>query len=306
MDIRSKIFGYVLGDGWIDVKKNGGISGEAESLKTIAADVNLIYGDNSAGEICTKQTHSCQYGISGTTSSFTIKKRVVDDLLRLGMPIGRRVLAKYNLPYWVLNGTKEIKASFLSGYYAADGMIPSVQRNRETPRPLSFCFYKSADLEKSGDNLAEQYRSIVSDLGFSTSLSKITGYTDGPRLIYTITINNQRDEFLQQLETLDLNYCKYREERRLQLIQYLKMKQEALNKLRALRDKVICYRKDGKTYKEISQITGLSQHKIGDFISGHNKCNRIVGFPKFDEDFIRMCSPIKTPLNDETPSVNER
>lgn len=304
MDIRSKIFGYVLGDGWIDVKGNGGISGERESLKIIAADVDSIYGKNSTGKIVTKKTSSPYYGINGTTSSFTIKTRVVKDLRNLGMPKGKRVNVNYRLPYWVVNGNKDIKASFLSGYYSADGAIPDVQSNRETPRPLSFCFYKSKELEGNADFLANQYCKIVEDLGFSPKARKTYTVTESDRVVYTITIDNQRDDFLRALETLDLSYCQYREERRQQLITYFTMKKNALEELLALRDTVRQLRTDGKSYKEIAVMTGLSHARIDGMISGKNKCHRVVGFPKFNQDFIsRMCSPIKTPLNDENLKV---
>lgn len=304
MDIRSKIFGYVLGDGWIDIKGNGGISGEQKSLETIMADIDFIYGENSTGKIVTKQTSSPYYGINGTTSSFTIKTRVVKDLRNLGMPQGKRVNVIYHLPFWVVNGSKDIKASFLSGYYSADGAIPDVQSNHETPRPFSFCFYKSKELESNADFLAEQYCKIVEDLGFNPKAKKTYKVTESDRVVYTITIDNQRNDFLRALKMLDLSYCRYREKRRQQLVVYLTMKENALKELLKLRDAVRRFRAEGKSYKEITAITGLSSTKIDGMISGKNKCRRVVGFPKFDQDFIsRMYSPIKTPLNDENLKV---
>ena len=301
MSIIAKIFGYILGDGWIDIKGNGGISGERDSLQVIAKDINYVFGPGSTGKIRTEHTVSPLYHIEGVTSQFAIKSNVTKKILNLGMPRGKRVEVPYQLPCWIIAGDKDLKTSFFSGYYAADGSIPSVQINRETPRPLSFCFYKNLSLEKNGDHLASQYQCILSDLGFTSTLTKSFKQTGGPRVVYTITLENQKDSFLRQLKMLDLSYCLYREEKRLQLITYLSMKEEALAKLRVLKDFIFQCRNEGKSYKEISVLTSLNENKIDHILSGHNKCNRLVGFPKFDENFIKeYCSPVKTPLNDET------
>lgn len=304
MDIRAKLFGYILGDGWIDVKGNGGISGEQQSLEVIANDIHLLYGPKSTGKIKTAETYSPLYNIHGITSQMTISVKVVRDMLNLGMPQGKRVAQCYQLPFWILNGSYEIKVSFLSGYYAADGMIPSLQVNDETPKPLLFSFYKNEELEDSGDKLARQYRKVISDIGFDTSLKKISKFTGGPKIEYRITICNQRDSFLKQLQCLDLDYCQYREQKRLQLISYLIFKQQKLHEMNELRKLVLLYKSQGKTYKQISELTGLAEHRIYAILSGKNKGRRLVNFPKFSK-YLHMCSSLKTPLNDESPNITE-
>lgn len=304
MYIRAKLFGYMLGDGWIDIKGNGGFSGERQSLKLIANDIDLLYGPNSTGKIRTEETYSSLYDIHGTTSQMTVKTKVIRDMLNLGMPQGKRVVQKYVLPFWIINGSHEIKISFLSGYYAADGMIPSLQINNETPKPLMFSFYKSKDLEDNGDILAKQYRDIVADIGFDTSLKKINKFTGGPRIEYRITIHNERDLFLKQLQCLDLSYCQYREQRRLQLISYLSFKRQKIDEMNKMREQVFFYKQQGKTYKQIQELTGLAKHNIDAILYGRNKGHRIVGFPKFNE-YLHMCSSLKTPLNDESPDITD-
>ena len=294
----------MLGDGWIDIKGNGGFSGERQSLEIIAKDINLLYGPNSTGKIRTEETYSPLYDIHGVTSQMTVKTRVIRSMLELGMPQGKRVETSYILPMWIMNGTYNIKINFISGYYAADGMIPSLQVNDETPKPLLFSFYKDKNLELNGDLLAEQYRRIVSDIGFDTSLKKVNRFTGGPRIEYRITIHNQRDSFLKQLQCLDLAYCSYREQRRLQLISYLSFKQQKLNEINQVRKQVLDYKRQGKTYRQIQDLTGLAKHNIEAIIYGKNKGHRVVGFPKFSE-YLHMCSSLKTPLNDESPKVTE-
>lgn len=43
METKAMIFGYILGDGWIDKKGNCGISGDKNSLRIIAEDINKIF-----------------------------------------------------------------------------------------------------------------------------------------------------------------------------------------------------------------------------------------------------------------------
>jgi hypothetical protein len=303
VDIVAKIFGYILGDGWIDKRGQCGISGEEDSLRNIAYDIDYVFGCGSSGEIKTRETYSSKYGIKGTTSQFVVKSYVSHGLQDFGMPTGRRPKQKFHIPKWIVNGSFETKASFMSGFYAAEGLIPSLQANKKTPRPLSFCFSKDKDLIDCSRFVAQQFYSILHDLGLKASIAETYEKTDCDKVKQTIVIGNSEQDFLHALKILDLNYCLSKENRRLQLITYFEMKSSLREKIKTLRDAIILERKETSiTYLGLSKKFGLSFRQIEKIIKGRNKGTQVRGFPKFDQKFIDSYCSTETPLNDETLS----
>ena len=302
MSIESKIFGYVLGDGWIDINGQMGASGDYASLYNLSEDAKLLYGENSAKQITKRHTFSEKYGISGVTAQMTFSSETTRHFVELGMPIGKRVQQEHSIPDWILNGSKDIKADFLSGYYAAEGYIPSMQRNLRTPKALTFCFYKSTDYEDNAKKLCLQFLDLIKDLGFGASSKKSYKTTNGPRVVYTITFSNEEKNFLEELKTMELSYCIPKEKRRQQLIRYFSLKQIERNKIESIRKFVCSLRESGCSYKEIHKISGININSIGSMLSGKNKCHQVRGFPKFDKDFIDTYCSTETPLIDENLS----
>lgn len=299
----AKIFGYILGDGWIDKNGNCGASGDVESLKALSLDITSFFGEGTCGKIKTRRTFSPKYGIEGTTSQFYITKKVSRELQKLGMPKGRRPSQEFFIPKWILSGDHDTKASFFSGYYAAEGLIPSMQTNKRTPRCLSFCFNKNLEFLDCSREMANQFSSIVSDLGLSASILETFETTDSEKVKQTIVIGNSEQDFIKALNLLRLEYCIAKEVRRQQLLVYFSLKQNEREKIQSIINSVkIDVRENSFTYKMISEKYGLKNTQICKILEGRNKGSQVRGFPKFDQDFIEKYCLTKTPLNDETLS----
>lgn len=297
------IFGYILGDGWIDKNGNCGISGDENSLRIIAEDIDKIYGEGTARKIVTKNTTSPKYNISGTTNSFLTRAFFSRAMQSLGMPTGKRCEQEYCIPNWILYGSYEIKRAFISGYYAAEGLIPSTQVNRKTPRPLSFPFNKNANLINNSRNLVYQFKSILADLGFNSTSSENYVTTNSLKIKQIITIENSEDKFLEALKMLDLRYCLPKEERRKQLLIYYSMKQIERERILAIHKKIANERRVNKsTYKELAEKYNLTWRQIEKILNGRSHAKQVRGFPRFDQTFIETYCLPKTPLNDETLS----
>lgn len=296
----AKIFGYILGDGWIDKNGGCGASGDEKSLYILIKDINDLWGKNSCGEVRTRQTYSPKYNIYGTSSQFIIHANVTKKLLSLGMPQGRRTEQSYNIPKWILQGDYDIKTNFISGYYAAEGLIPSLQTNRKTPRPLSFCFSKNILFEDSAFNLSQQFQKILNDIGLNVSISHFNEITKTEMIKYTITINNSEEDFVKALKLLNLDYCLDKEIRRKQLLTYFNLKEIERQKITSLKEAVIKERQLNKTtYIKLAAMFHLTKSQIENIFNGKQKCKVLKNFPKFDQNFINTYCSIKTPLNDE-------
>ena len=131
IDKQAMLFGYIMGDGWLSINgkhKNIGISGDVVDLETIKKDLIELYGDIGKATIFTDETESSKYGIKGTTNKCAFNVKIAEIFKNLGVPIGKRVEQETHIPNWILYGSNDTKISFLSGYYAADGTRPNVQK----------------------------------------------------------------------------------------------------------------------------------------------------------------------------------
>lgn len=297
---KAKIFGYVLGDGWIDKNGGCGASGDEKSLYNLIKDIEDLWGENSCGKVRTRQTFSPKYNIRGTSSQFVIHANVAKELLSLGMPQGKRTEQSYNIPEWILQGDYDIKTNFISGYYAAEGLIPSLQTNRKTPRPLSFCFSKNILFKDSAFILSQQFQKILNDVGLNVSISYFNEVTKTEMIKFTMTINNSEKDFVKALNLLRLDYCLDKEIRRQQLLTYFNLKEIERQKIISLKEAVIKERQLNKTtYAKLMTMFNLTKSQIENIFNGKQGCKVLKNFPKFDQNFINTYCSIKTPLNDE-------
>lgn len=206
------LYGITLGDGWIDKRYNCGIAGDAEGLTAILHDLRDMYDTYDNSKIVTRETCSKKYGIKGTTSYITIHKDLVNQLLELGMPVGKRVEQKWILPDWIMNGSYETKRDFMSGFYAAEGTKPILNQNtngRHTFfKPLNFCQTKRIELQ---DNLKyvmeEQFGAILYELGIEYNIKYQYTHTCADNIRIRFDFKNNIQNTMHTVKTLDMRYC---------------------------------------------------------------------------------------------------
>ena len=282
MSKKAKLFGYILGDGWIDVRKNLGISGDKKSLENIAADIDELFGKGSAYKRTTRETSSIKYGIYGTTSQFPCRRCVSEEFQRLGMPVGKRVNIEYLLPTWIKNGTRKNKIDFFSGYYAAEGMIPSLQSNDITVRPLTFCFSKNYELINNSRELANEFKKILEDLEIGCSIEEKITFTNQKIVKQTIVLQNDEKIFKNFLSMLTLDYCIKKEKKKELLLSYLREKENIRQQKTSQIEKVKIDLKNGVPRKEIEKRYGLTKSQVLGIRQGKSNAKKF-SFPTFTE-----------------------
>lgn len=284
----AKIFGYILGDGWIDIQGQCGVSGDNKSLLNIVHDIDELFGGGTSRKLITRDTYSKKYGIRGKSTQFRVRVNFSRLLQSLGMPIGKRVSSEFQIPDWIINGSLEIKKKFISGYYAAEGSIPHMQTNKKTPKALEFMFSKNIELLENSRLLVEQFQKILKDIGLDSFVVESFEFTNSEKVKQTIYINNSEEMYLKALKLLELDYCIPKEIQRKNLIIYFELKNIERQKILELRDKIFNERKkNGTTYVELAKMFGLTFGKIERLFSGKNKCKLVRHFPKYDEEFIK-------------------
>lgn len=229
-NIKAEVFGYLLGDGWISERNlNCGFSGDFESLSIIKNDLIYLFGDIGLADIKTYKTSSPKYGINGTTSRFACNVKTAREFVSLGAPIGKRVEQNYILPDWIINGDFDIKCSFMSGLYAAEGYKPRFNKNNRTLCALGFNMSKRASLDK--DLFINQYSKILTDLGIKFSVKVKEAFTceKNNKIKFVFSNSNENVEYITRI--LNPRYSKEKCKLFEQINLYYNKKIECLNHL---------------------------------------------------------------------------
>lgn len=232
---EAMIFGFMLGDGWISYSKNDrqevlqcGFSGDEESLINVKEDLIRLYGDIGTARINTRVTQSLKYGIIGTTTSMVVNMKICKRYIELGMPIGKRIEQEFLIPDWIMNGSNETKASFLSGLYSAEGFTPAMQKNDKTPKVLGLNMSKRLVLKDNFDIFIGQLEQILNDLSIQYSKTEIETFTCDKNIKTTLTFTNSNENILTIAKTLDLRYCIHKKEKLEILEKYTEEKNKVL------------------------------------------------------------------------------
>lgn len=205
--IFAMLFGYILGDGWIDINHLGGVSGDLEALEIIKKDMQDLFGDIGKATILCRKTSSPKYKIKGTSNQFSFNRKTSRIFIEHGMPTGKCVETDYKLPDWIINGSIEIKKAFLSGFYAAEGtkIIPAICKGFKT---LNFSQSKRIELSNSLEYLMiNQIGGILTDLDLKYSIERKEVFTCAKNLRIRLDISNSTKSLLKCIEILDMRYC---------------------------------------------------------------------------------------------------
>lgn len=205
--IFAMLFGYILGDGWIDINHLGGVSGDVEALEIIKKDMINLFGDIGKATILSRKTYSPKYKIKGTSAQFSFNRKISRIFIEYGMPTGKCVENDYKLPDWIMNGSLEIKKSFLSGFYAAEGtkIIPAIRKGFKT---LNFSQSKRIELSDSLEYLMiGQIGKILTELGLKYSIERKEIFTCAKNLRIRLDISNSTQSLIKCIQILNMKYC---------------------------------------------------------------------------------------------------
>lgn len=232
----AELFGFMLGDGWLSLHDNGkgsicyncGFSGDEESLNNVINDLKSLFGDDiGTARIRVYKTSSDKYSINGTTTEISLNTRIAKIFLKYGMPIGKRVEQDYSIPDWIINGTQEIKAAFISGIYAAEGYTPKMQSNNKNPKVLGFNMSKRKSI--GCKNLVNQFSKILDDLGIEYNVKIENVYTKDWNEKFRFEFCNNTENIFYVSSILPLNYCIDKHNKMILFNEYMKYKLSILN-----------------------------------------------------------------------------
>ena len=124
----ARVCGFMLGDGHLvrnDIRLH--FKGNEQALLLVQKDLELL-GYTNYSKITAKTLTNTIMGrtFKGTTTSFSLDSRPLSLLVQyLGIPKGDKVIVSYQVPEFVLNGTKFVKREFLRALFGCDADKPA-------------------------------------------------------------------------------------------------------------------------------------------------------------------------------------
>ena len=225
----------------------------------------------------------------------------------LGLPIGDRVIQEYNIPKWILNGTKSIKREFLKSYYGADGDTP-IKRTEYLFQRIRLTYAKLENI--SPYTWFNDLKKILHEFDIDCNLSIESGNIrkNGTKTKCYRLIINSINNFIKNIgynyaiekEYLSNQICeyyKYKENFIGDLVNYTKSKYQRKIKGRInfnewknkyYLDKKLCY-------SEINKITEIELDKAYDITTNDDNHNfQSNGFVvsncnPYNADFDKLC-----------------
>lgn len=222
--ILARSFGYVLGDGWVDVNRDSGAGGDYKGLIRLQDDLKILYYYSNIGkernlESTIDSISSGQLIVSGTVHNIKFEKRFSELLIKLGHPIGRKTDQAYYIPDWIMNGDINVKREFVAGYLGAEASNPGFRGSKDNKLKKSFfvprfSINKRVDLVDEGLEFINQFEILLKDLGIDvSSVDVIEGNirkdgTVSKKIV--VTISNQVDNLRRYLD-IGYRYCHEKE-----------------------------------------------------------------------------------------------
>ena len=183
----ARLVGYILGDGWfntwVERRKDRksprhrlivGISGEIDGLEKLREDIqSLGFKPSRIYSRSRRQTIKTPYGWFETNCSencIHISSKSLATLInKLGVPLGSKVFADFEVPSWIRSAPLWIKRNFLAGFFGAELSKPSVVKEHPyTFNVPSIIISKRRNIKDSGYKFLNQIRALLGEFGIKT------------------------------------------------------------------------------------------------------------------------------------------
>lgn len=276
-EIKSELFGFMLGDGWISsTNYNCGFSGDEKSLEIVKNDLIKIYNDIGKATINTRDTYSEKYNIKGTTSSFVCTVNIAKDFISLGMPVGKRIEQSFEIPKWIMNGSKKIKSAFFSGLYAAEGYTPKFQKNDKTLKTIGFNISKRVTVEHK---LHTQLSQLLNDLNikFTLKIEKVKTCEWNNKYRFEFSNSNENIHLITKI--LKPRYCIEKYDLFIRIHKYYDKKIKELKKLQIAYD--YCLKNRNISAKQCAKKFNITQSQIENWRRRQTGVQLPKSFPRF-------------------------
>lgn len=276
----SRLIGVLLGDGSAMVTRDRDTTlafyGGKPQIKGITEEIESL-GFETSLERCRKSetTVTSAEGkeklISGDCNEVAVYSKSLWTLLvALGVPVGEKTKKEFEVPNWIMEGSKCVKMNFVSALLGCEAETPRIDNreyNRKSMTSIKFSLNKIESQKDSAEKYALQLKEILEEFDVETGKIRTNKYTqrDDGCLSYKIAfdIKNNYQNMIDFLENVGFEVHKEKKERSLAFLAYLKTKRREIeNRKEAYRTAVEL---DDKGMK-LSKI----HEKVSDWVTKSN------------------------------------
>lgn len=262
-----KLFGYNLGDGTAYFTKNKGILwfyGSPEDLEEIRKDieklgfkVSRVYSRTRKHKISTSYGNTeferTEHSIKTTSSSLALL------LMAMGLPFGNKASQDFQLPGWIFKCKKWQKRLLLAAFFGAELTIPKTASDNE----YNFsCPMLSIDkvrkFRNSGRTFLTQISKLLREFSVKSNLIKereeyITKKKEKSFRL-RLLISSHEENLIYLWSKIGYEYNKKRNFLANVAVQYLRLKQKALNERKSCAKEALRLRKGGLNSRKIYEL----------------------------------------------------
>ena len=275
--LLAKIFGYMLGDGALyrtGKRLNACAYGEKEDMERMKEDLSEL-GYNSEVYVRTR-AHAIptQYGLVefvATNSELHVHSRAFSNLLiERGMPVGRKTIADFRVPGWIMTAALTIKRAFIAGLFGAELTAPTTTTKTGFAIPI-FAQNKNDEYMQSARNFFIDLILILEELGIRTtkiSQRKEHYNLSGPTSRLRLLISADEDNLLRLYREIGFEYSMEKSRRAEIAVKYMLLKKEANTRRVRAAEKIKELKRKGLRLKEVQGL--FTGHDINSrFVERH-------------------------------------
>ncbi len=290
---KARLFGYLFGDGWLCVNESVGFSGKKSlgDLSRIKEDLLLLGFKSSRihSRITTskiKPTSGKIALVKGISNDICLSRKAFRFFLKLGAPVGEKVLQKVEVPRWILHGSHKVKAEFLAGLMGSDGQkISGCKNARGDFNAIRLSFNKDKRLREGALVFTYQLKKMFDDFGITISrVLERTGNIrkDGVETIkIVLTIAKNVKNTIRFLEKIGYRYNCDKELQGLYWLEYLRAREFERKKRETIKKEALKLKRGGLGKTRVSRMLNIKEYEAREYLYfNYNK-----GVPKNFDSF---------------------
>ncbi|PSQ46593.1 RNA-splicing ligase RtcB [Halobacteriales archaeon SW_7_65_23] len=288
------VIGFFTGDGSFGGEGQTWFCGEPRDLEGIRDDIreigfkpSKIYSRDRDHEIDGKTFEATEYSFKTTAKAFRLL------LGKLGAPIGEKLTAGFETPWYFEHLTDWQKALYYGAYFGAEMSAPAAQHDKNLYCP-KVSQNRSVETVDAGRRFLEDMATFLEGIGIETNTIECFE-TDSNRnhdvLRLRLGIKNDTENLLRFFSTVGYRYNEAKQRKAIKAIQYLKTKEREIQRREEIASEARALADGGTKSKEIKTAFDINDRFIERSLwSGRDGRPRPgAEFPGFEE-FCEHCS----------------
>ena len=260
LPLIARIFGYVLGDGYVNERGDFRVYGNLEDMLELKEDL-LAIGFRSFVKMRHRtykiKTAYGEYAFKGSVAELGLAAVSLSKLfIALGMPSRKKTVDDFEVPKWIREAPIFIKRLFLAGFFGAEMTSPSTHSKTGFYVPI-VSQNKNRQCVKSCRKFFTQIIAMLDEFGIKSkkiSVSKAYKNKFGDTYRIRLLLSADEENLLKLWGQIGFEFNKEREQLANIAMLYILQKRRLTEQRIRIAEKVKEYKKIGLAAREIKEL----------------------------------------------------